>query len=315
MKNANIAIIGGAGFVGRHLAMELVNQLREVTVICRKREHAKLLFTLPAARIVEADARDVAALTAATRGCDAIVNLVGILYETSRSKFRDQHVGVTEAAIEACRRNGIRRYIHMSALNADPDGPSKYLQSKGEAEQKVATSALDWTIFRPSLIVGPGDQSINTFARIAQWMPVIVVPGASARFQPIFVGDVACAFAASLDDRMTFGQRYPLCGPRVYTLRELFAFAARQMGRKPLILKTPGFLAGLQAMLLEVLPGKPMTRDNLRSLSVDSVSDGTPIALLGRPPVALEDVVPEYLAGQDRNWRYQIYRRRHAAVR
>lgn len=312
MKHANIALIGGAGFVGRHLAMELVNQLRGVTVICRKREHAKLLFTQPTVTIVEADARNVDALTAATHGCDAVVNLVGILYETARSRFHDEHVGVTEAAIEACRRNGIRRYIHMSALNADPDGASNYLRSKGEAERKVVASALDWTIFRPSLIVGPGDKSVNTFARIAQWMPVIFVPGASARFQPIFVGDVARAFVASLDDRMTFGQRYPLCGPRVYTLRELFAFAAQQSGRKPLILKTPGFLAGLQAMVLEMLPGKPMTRDNLRSLSVDSVSDGTPAALLGGPPVALEDVVPEYLAGQDRNWRYQIYRRRHA---
>ena len=315
MKHMNIAIIGGAGFVGRHLALELVNELRAVTVICRKREHAKLLFTQPTVEIVEADARNVDSLAAATRGCDAIVNLVGILYETSRSTFRDQHVGVTEAAIEACRRNGIRRYIHMSALNADPDGASKYLQSKGEAEQKVTSSGLDWTIFRPSLIVGPGDKSINTFARMAQWMPVILVPGASTRFQPIFVGDVARAFAASLDDRMTHSQRYPLCGPRIYTLRELFAFAARQMGRKPLILKTPGFLTGLQAMTLEMLPGKPMTRDNLRSLSVDSVSDGTPVALLGGPPVALEDVVPEYLAGHDRNWRYQIYRRRHAAAR
>ena len=315
MKHTKIAIIGGAGFVGRHLAMELVNQLRAVTVICRKREHAKLLFTQPTVEIVEADARNVDALVAATRGCDAIVNLVGILYETSRSTFRDEHVGVTEAAIEACRRNGIRRYIQMSALNADPDGASKYLQSKGEAEQKVTSSGLDWTIFRPSLIVGPGDKSINTFARMAQWMPVILVPGASTRFQPIVVSDVARAFAASLDDRMTVGQSYPLCGPRVYTLRELFAFAARQMGRKPLILKTPGFLAGLQAMTLEMFPGKPMTRDNLRSLSVDSVSDGTPVTLLGGPPMALEDVVPEYLAGQDRNWRYQIYRRRHGAAR
>ena len=315
MKHTKIAVIGGAGFVGRHLASELVKQLREVTIVCRAREHAKSLYTLPVIEIAEVDARNVDALAAATHRCDAIVNLVGILYETSRAGFTDEHVGVTEAAIEACRRNGIRRYVHMSALNADPNGPSKYLRSKGGAEAKVAASSLDWTIFRPSLIIGPEDKSLNTFAGIARWMPVIFVPGASARFQPIYVGDVVKAMTASLDDHLTYGQRYPLCGPRVYTLRELFAFGARQVGRRPLILKTPGPLASLQAWVLGLVPGKPMTPDNLRSLSVDSVSDGTPVALLGGPPRALEDVVPEYLPGEDKNWRYQIYRRRNAAPR
>jgi NADH dehydrogenase len=203
----------------------------------------------------------------------------------------------------------------MSALNADPNGPSKYLRSKGDAEQKVAASGLDWTIFRPSLIIGPEDRSLNTFAKIAKWMPVIWLPGASARFQPVWIGDVVRAIGASLDDTNTYGQRYPLCGPRVYTLRELFLFAARLVGRRPVIIKTPRLLAPLQAAVMQFLPGKPMTPDNLRSLSVDSVSDGTPVALLGGPPRPLEDVVPEYLAGHDKNWRYQVYRQRHAGSR
>lgn len=312
MKHIKIAIIGGAGFIGRHLAATLVKELRGVTIICRVREHAKTLYTLPVIEIAEVDARNADALATATHGCDAIINLVGILYETSRMKFSHEHVGVTDSAIEACRRNGIRRYIHMSALNADPAGPSKYLRSKGEAEAKVAASGLDWTIFRPSLVIGPEDKSLNTFAAVARWMPVIMLPGASARFQPVYVGDVARAFAASLDDHTTFGQRYPLCGPRVYTLRELFAYAAQQVGRRPWIIETPGPLAPLQAAVMSLLPGKPMTPDNLRSLSVDSVSNGTPVALLGHAPRALEDYVPEYLPGQDKNWRYQGYRRRHA---
>ena len=312
MKHTKIAIIGGAGFVGRHLTTELHNQLREITIVCRAREHAKSLYMLPMVEVAEVDARNAGALAAATHGCDAIVNLVGILYETAAAKFSDEHVGVTERAMEACRRNGIRRYIHMSALNAGPDGPSKYLRSKGEAEARVSASGLDWTIFRPSLIIGPEDRSLNTFAKVARWMPVVWLPGASARFQPVWVGDVARAIAASLDDTTTYGQRYPLCGPRVYTLRELFAYAGRLVGRKPWIIRTPGPLASLQAAFMSLLPGKPMTPDNLRSLSVDSVSDGTPVALLGHPPRAIEDVVPEYLPGQDQNWRYQVYRRRHA---
>ena len=311
MKHEKIAIIGGAGFVGRHLASALVNQLREVNIVTRVREHARSLLTLPLVTIVEADARDVDSLTFATRECDAVINLVGVLHETSKGRFEDEHVGVTSAAIEACRRNGIRRFIQMSALNAGPNAPSKYLRSKSEAETKVAASGLEWTIFRPSLIIGPEDKSLNAFAKIARWMPVILVPGAGARFQPIYVGDVARAMSASLDDHGAIGRSYPLCGPRVYTLRELFAYAARLTGRRPLILGTPGPLAWLQAMFLELIPGKPMTRDNLLSMKVDSVADGSPLALLGGPPRAIEDVVPEYLAGQDQNARYSIYRRRH----
>src|SRR5437762_1440131 len=142
MRHINIAVIGGAGFVGRHLASRLVNELRGVRIVTRAREHAKAIYLLPSLVVVEADARDVGALTAATRDCDAVVNLVGILHESSKAAFADEHVGVTDAAIEACRRNGIRRFIQMSALNADPSGPSKYLRSKGEAEAKVAASGL-----------------------------------------------------------------------------------------------------------------------------------------------------------------------------
>lgn len=311
MRHVKIAVIGGAGFVGRHLANALVESLREVIVVTRVSEHAKSVGTLPSVQVVEADARDIDALTAAIRGADAVVNLVGVLYESSRARFDDEHIGVTVAAIEACRRNGIRRFIQMSALNADTNSESKYLRSKGEAEAKVAASGLDWTIFRPSLIVGPEDKSLNAFAAIVRWMPVVFVPAASAKFQPIYVGDVANAFATALDEPSTYSQRYPLCGPRVFTLRELFAYAARLTGRRPLIIETPGPLAALQAGALELIPGKPMTRDNLKSMRVDSVSDGTPTFLLGGPPRPIEDIVPLYLGPPGEHARYFMYRRRH----
>ena len=309
MKHMKIAVIGGSGFVGRHLANELVNQLREVIVLTRVREHAQSLILLPTVLVVEVDARDVDALTRATHEADAVINLVGIRYETSKMRFEGIHVGITEAAIEACRRNGIRRLIHMSALNAGPDAPSAYLRSKGKAEARVAASGLDWTIFRPSVIFGPEDRFLNTFATIARLLPVIYLPGATARFQPVYVGDVATAMAAALDDTSTFGQRYPLCGPRVYTLRELVRLAAELTGRRRWIVGLPGALGKMQAWLLEHFPGKPLTRDNLLSMRVDSVSDGSPAALLGGPPRSIEDMAPEYLTAS-RDERNTQYRRR-----
>ena len=309
MKHMKIAVIGGSGFVGRHLANELVNQLREVIVLTRVREHAQSLILLPTVLVVEVDARDVDALTRATHEADAVINLVGIRYETSKMRFEGIHVGITEAAIEACRRNGIRRLIHMSALNAGPDAPSAYLRSKGEAEARVAASGLDWTIFRPSVIFGPEDRFLNMFATIARLLPVIYLPGATARFQPVYVGDVATAMAAALDDTSTFGQRYPLCGPRVYTLRELVRLAAQLTGRRRWIVGLPGALGKMQAWLLEHFPGKPLTRDNLLSMRVDSVSDGSPAALLGGPPRSIEDMAPEYLTAS-RDERNTQYRRR-----
>ena len=311
MKHLKIALIGGSGFVGQHLTNELVNQSREVIVLSRVREHAQSLIMLPTVDVVEVDARNVDALTRATRDADAVINLVGIRYETSRMSFDDIHVGMTEAGIEACRRNGIRRFIQMSALNAAPGAASAYLRSKGEAEARVAASGLDWTIFQPSVIFGPEDRFLNVFATLARVMPIIFLPGASARFQPIYVGDVVKAMAAALDDTSTFGISYPLCGPRVYTLRELVRFAAQLTGHRPWIFGLPPSLSNAQAWVLEHMPGKLLTRDNLLSMRIDSVSDVSAVALLGGPPRALEDTVPEYFGGRGRNERYTQYRRRH----
>jgi NADH dehydrogenase len=199
----------------------------------------------------------------------------------------------------------------MSALNADPQGPSEYLRSKGEAEAKVAASGLDWTVFRPSVVFGPEDRFLNKFATIASLLPVIFLAGADARFQPVYVGDVVDAFVAALDDDRTIGQRYALCGPRVYTLRQLMAYAAAQIGRHPLVVGLPGPLGQLQAAALEWVPGTPMSRDNLASMRVDSVSDEPYPALFGGRPRALESIAPEYLAPSSAIDRFAPFRSRH----
>ena len=296
MKHDKIVVLGGSGFVGRHIMNVLASQERDVIVPSRAREHAKALFLLPRAEIPEVDVRDASALAAATRGADAVINLVGILHETRHASFTDIHVGVTEAVIEACRTNGIRRLVHMSALNADPAGPSAYLRSKGEAQARVMASGLDWTVFQPSVIFGPEDRFLNLFAFLAKFMPVIYLARADARFQPVYVGDVAAAMVAALDDDSTIGQCYPLCGPTIYTLRELVAFAASQAGYRRLIVGLPEGLAIAQACVLEHLPGKLMTRDNLLSMRVDSVCNCPFPAVFGGSPRAIEDTVPAYLS-------------------
>ena len=295
MRRARVVVLGGTGFVGRHVVNALVNLERAVVVPTRVREHAKPLFLLPRVETPELDIRDPAALAAAVRGADAVVNLIGVLHEAPRADFTQMHVGVTEGAIAACRAAGIRRLIQMSALHADPAGPSAYLRSKGVAETRVTASGLDWTIVQPSVIFGPEDRFLNLFAGLAKFMPVIYLAGADVRFQPVHVIDVAAAIVTALDDDSTIGQRYRLCGPRIYKLRELVAYAAAQGGHRRPVVGLPGGLARAQAFVLEHLPGKLMTRDNLLSMQVDSVCDCPYPTVFGGAPRALEDTVPQYL--------------------
>ena len=310
MKPTRIVVLGGSGFVGRHLVNALAAREREVVVATRAREHAKALFMLPRVEIVETNVRDATALARITRGADAVVNLTGVLNEARGASFDEIHVGVTDAAIRACRSNSVRRFIQMSSLNADPNGPSAYLRSKGEAEAKVAASGLAWTIFQPSVIFGPEDRFLNTFALMARVLPVVFLAGAKARFQPVHVGDVVRAFAIALDDDATVGQRYPLCGPKVYTLRELFKYAASQTADPPLVIGLPNSIAQVQAWLLEALPGKLLTRDNLASMRVDSVCNCPYPAVFGGPARAMEAVVPTYLSRAAQVDSFSAYRQR-----
>ena len=308
MKHTRIAVLGGSGFVGRHVVNALVNQDREVIVPARAREHAKHLFLLPRVQIPEVNVRDAAALAAAIHGADAVINLIGVLRESPRAGFTQMHVGVAEAAIEACRQNGIRRLIQMSALNADPGGPSPYLRSKGEAEARVAASGLDWTVFQPSVIFGPEDKFLNLFAGIAKLLPVIYLAGAAARFQPVYVGDVAQAIVDSLEWQEACGRTYCLCGPHVYTLAQLVRYAGTLAGTPRPILPLPEALARIQAGLLELLPRPPMSVDNLDSMDLDSVCPAGPMLPFGRVPVALEAVAPQYLGANAPRLRYSGFR-------
>ena len=305
MRYEDILVLGGGGFVGRHLVAALVAQGARVTVPARRRERAKHLLPLPTVEVVECDVNRRETLSALVAGRDAVVNLVGILHGPG---FARAHVELPRALVAACREHGVRRVLHMSALGASPEAPSEYLRTKGAGEQVVlGAEDLDATVFRPSVIFGPEDEFLNMFAGLARLSPVLPLPNAEARFQPVYVRDVAQVMVEALGNSRSFGQSYDLCGPKVYTLRELVETVCRLTGRRRLLLGLPHALATLQAWLLELAPGEPlMTRDNLRSMQVPSVCDCS--LPFGVAPRALEALAPAWLSRLGPRQRYPVFR-------
>jgi len=313
MRHQTIAVIGGSGFIGSELINRLVADGRTVRVATRRRENAKRLTIYPV-DVLEVNLFDPAQLDVFLRGVDAVINLAGILHsrrgEPYGADFARMHVELPKKIASACAAEKIRRVIHISALGADPQGSSMYLRSKGDGERALqAARGLDTTIFRPSVVFGPGDAFLNTFASLQRAFPVIPVACAKARFQPVYVGDVVQAIVNALDNAETYGKTYPLAGPRVYTLAELVRFAGQSVGRDRRIYALPGFVGRLQARVFEMLPGPPMlTRDNLDSMKTDSVMSGPIAPELGITPTSLEAVAPEYLSGLTLRERLNIYR-------
>jgi NADH dehydrogenase len=308
MAESSIVVVGATGFVGRHLVCKLMHGGYRVIVVTRRRERAQPLILLPTVEVVEADAGDAAAVAQAARGAAALVNLCGIINETGAATFAHAHVEVTRNVIAACKAAGVGRLLQMSALHADAAGPSLYLRSKGEAETLVAASGLAWTIFQPSVIFGPEDSFLNLFARLLRTLPVLALAAPEARFQPVYVGDVATCLVHALADDATIGQRYPLCGPRVYTLLELVRYVGETADAVRPVMTLGPRLSKLQAIALEHLPGKLMTRDNLASMQIDSVCDCAFPALFGIVPTAVEAIAPSYLAPSAVRSPYDGYR-------
>jgi uncharacterized protein YbjT (DUF2867 family) len=286
---AQILVIGGSGFIGRALSEILIQAGQSVIVPSRQRS--------PAAQSVKwlaADVHDPEQLRRLMSGCDVVINLVGILHG-SAADFERAHVTLTEKIVQACQQSGIRRYLHMSALGAAPDGPSHYQRSKARAEAIVRASGLDWIIYRPSVVFGEGDQFLNLFARLLRYSPFLPLAGATSRFQPVWVHDVARALAEGTHRADLIGQTLSLVGPKVYTLAELARLAGNYAGTPRPIIPLPNWAARLQASLMSILPKPPLTHDNLDSLQVDNIDPAGFPKILGWPPTALETVAPDWL--------------------
>ncbi len=315
MRHRSIALIGATGFIGRDLVHRLVKDDRTVRVATRRRDHADELSILPI-EIAELDVYDPQQLAAFVADADAVINLAGILHSRRGQPygpdFARVHVELPKKIAAACVAQHVPRLLHMSALGADSNGPSMYLRSKGDGELVVrSASGLNTTIFRPSVVFGAGDSFLTQFAHLQRNFPVIPLACARARFQPVYVGDVAAAMLHALDLPQSVGRAYDLGGPRVYTLEELVHFAGAAIGHSRRIVRLPDWVGRLQARLFECLPGPPLvTRDNLDSMKIDNVLMAPIAPELGIVPASLEAVAPEYLADMTVRGRFNLYRAR-----
>ncbi|HWG00076.1 MAG TPA: complex I NDUFA9 subunit family protein [Steroidobacteraceae bacterium] len=295
----NICVLGGTGFVGTELVTRLVGQGHWVRVPTRNAGHGQHLRVLSTIELVAANVHDPRTLGQLLAGMDAVINLIGISNPSGRATFRSVHAELATKLVTAARLTRVRRLLQMSALGADAEhGPSRYLRSKGEAEAHIraAVPRLDFTIFRPSVIFGPRDSLTNRFAALLRlaggFLPLV---RSQARFAPVHVGNVAEALVRTLDDRGSFGETYELCGPQVMTLEQIVRMTAAVAQLPCHILRQPDALGRLQAALLGLLPGKPLSLDNFRSLSVDSLCTRNGLERLGIRPRPMMAVLPFYL--------------------
>ncbi len=308
----SICVLGGSGFIGGHLIARLATRYSRVSVLTRHRERHRHLLVLPTVELVEADVHDAGTLSRQFRGVDVVINLIGILNEGfgSGQTFRAAHIDLARAVIDACRSNRVSRLLQLSALNAAATtGSSEYLRSKGEAENYLfnfASKSVQVSSFRPSVIFGPGDGFFNRFAALLKILPVFPLACANSRFAPVYVGDVVNTICADLANVDSDNRRFDLCGPTVYTLRQLVEYTASTLGIERPILDLPDPMARLQAAVMGHMPGKPFSRDNYLSLQTDSICDEN----CPSQPTAIESVVPDYLGCSPKQDHLQALRER-----
>lgn len=310
MQIKKVAILGGSGFVGSAVVAKLAAAGYLVTVLTRRYDVAKHLILLPNVSLLECNILDYHALNSALRGMDAVINLVGILHQSRRVSFNTMHHQMPAQLAKICADLGIKRLLHMSSLQAANSAPSQYLRSKaaGESALLAFSNQLNLTIFKPSIIFGRGDRFINLFATLIKFLPAILLAKPKAKFQPIWVEDVASCFVNSLENTATFGQSYELAGPTVYTFRVLVQQVMHTLGLQRPIIGLNDTLSYAQAFMMELLPIKLMSRDNVRSMEIDSVSQQPIPAILGVQPTALEAVIAEYLVDQTPRGAYDRFR-------
>ncbi|MDE2368982.1 MAG: complex I NDUFA9 subunit family protein [Burkholderiales bacterium] len=314
MKPDRILVLGGSGFVGRACCEALAERSASTRLVVPTRQdrHGDSVRSLPCVDVVTADVHDDATLARLVAGAGAVINLIAILHG-SRSAFERVHVELPRRLAAACRAAGVRRLVHVSAIGVGADAPSNYLRSKTEGEAVLTAAGLDLTLLRPSVIFGAGDRFLNLFAELQAIAPLLPLAGGDARFQPVWVEDVAAAIVRCIADDATIGHTYECVGPTVYTLSQLVTLAGRWSGHERPQLPLPLALGRLQALAMECLPGTPLlSRDNLDSMRRPNVGSGALPGLgdLGIDAAALEAVAPRYLASLDDCTRFDRWRAR-----
>ncbi|MDO9223092.1 MAG: complex I NDUFA9 subunit family protein, partial [Caulobacter sp.] len=301
-----VTVFGGTGFVGRQVVRALAKRGYRVRVAARnvgRGYRLRMLGDVGQIEIVQANVRDAASVARALDGAEACVNLVAVLYESGRQGFEALHAQGARAIAQAAAREGITRFVQMSAIGADPQSGSKYASTKAMGEAAVREIIPGAVILRPSVIFGPEDNFFNQFAAMATVSPALpLVGGGHTRFQPVYVGDVAAAVAATIDNPEAAGRTYELGGPATYSFRDLMGFLLREIGRNRVLVPVPWPIAGLigrigdlQAMVPVVPP--LLTSDQVALLKVDNVvAAGAPgLPELGIEPRSVESIAPAYL--------------------
>lgn len=301
MARGLVTVFGGSGFIGRYVVRNLAQAGWQVRVAVRRPDEALFLKTsgtIGQVTPVAANIRDDASVAAACTGADAVVNLVGILYEGGRQKFDAVQAEGAGRVARVAKAAGASRFVQISAIGADANSDSGYARSKAQGEANVAAAFPGATILRPSIVFGPEDDFFNRFARMAMLSPALpLIGGGRTKFQPVYVGDVAAAVARAIEDAGTAGKIYELAGPRIYTFRDLLKLMLSEIGRCRLLIPLPFALASLKAAFLQLLPVPPLTVDQVRLLKRDNVAGGDKPGLkeLGLNATAVEAVLPTYL--------------------
>jgi NADH dehydrogenase len=301
MAAPRVLVLGGSGFVGRQVCEQLARLGWHITVPTRRAVNAARVQSLPGLTVIEANVHQEADLARLIPGHDAVVNLVAVLHG-SEERFESVHVDLPSKIASAMKKAGVQRLVHISALGADPQGPSMYQRSKARGETVLHNAGLQLTILRPSVIFGAEDKFLNLFADLQAVAPFMPLAGSGTRFAPVWVGDVARAVVVCLQKLDTVGQTYELCGPDVMTLGELVQRAGQwagvNEGRGRPVIGLPMWVGWLQAAAMELAPGEPlMSRDNLASMKVDNIASGQHPGLsdLGISAASAAGVAPGYL--------------------
>lgn len=301
MKHRLITVFGGSGFVGSYIVRELAKTGALIRVVSRnpdRASHVKTAGSPGQIALVQANIRDENSVKAAVAGTDIVINLVGLLFERGKQNFSAVHAQAAESLAKKAKAAGVKRFIHMSSLGVDTSAHSKYARTKLNGEKAVMAAFPEATIIRPSIIFGAEDNFFNRFAQMATFLPFLpLIGGGKTRYQPVYVGDVAKAFAAAINRPETAGNVYELGGPDIYTFRDLMHVMLSTIDRKTYLLSIPFFLASFEAAFLELLPHPLLTRDQVQSLKRDSIvrQDAKGFEQLGIKPVNLESILPAYL--------------------
>lgn len=309
MRRQHLVILGGTGFVGHHLVPRLAADGHRITLLSRNRERHRDLGTVPGVTVRSAAVHQRLALVEFFRDADAVMNLVGILNEHGVESFRRAHVELTRTVIAACHEAGVERLHQMSALKAG-QGLSDYLKTRGEAESLVKQSDLQWTLYQPSVIFGPGDGLVSRFAGLLRISPVLPLARPRSRMAPVYVGDVAEAIARCVaDPRISAGRTFELYGPDTFTLEQVVRHIRDAAGLRRAVLGLPDALGRMQAQVAGLLPGKPFSLDNFKSLRTDSVGRIDGLTALGIVPHRFVPMLPALLRGSSRQAQLDRLRR------